>query len=144
MTARASEFRIPVMLLKQNNKALEKNNPKKSVNSGNESSSIDHLSATDFEICQTVQNFIKHVEPLLGEECSIFMESSYRGLSHKMQLVMTHRLITYLQYGDRLTTGVNHVDELIEKIVQKIPSEIKALTEVYRMGISVNDFLTSN
>ena len=90
---------------------------------GDKSSSIEFMTAADYEICATVEMFIKDSTPILGKECCSIMEAAHRGLSHKMQLVLTHRLVNYLVYGSHLSTGVKHVDELLERIINSIPDD---------------------
>lgn len=91
---------------------------------GNECSKIEFMTAADYEICETVEEFIKRGTSVLGDECCSVMETAHRGLSHKMQLVLTHRLMNYLVYGRRSSTGVQHADELLEKIIESIPKDI--------------------
>ena len=90
---------------------------------GDECSSIEFMTAADYEICETVEKFIKSSSSVLGDECCSIMEAAHRGLSHKMQLVLTHRLMNYLVYGSYSSTGVPHVDELLEKIIKNIPDD---------------------
>ena len=97
---------------------------KKPTEIGDDYSSIELLTAEDYEICESVQWFIKSSKSVLGEKCVIIMENSYRGLSHKMQLVLTHRLISYFCYGSYSSTGVQHADDLIEKIIGSIPKDV--------------------
>ena len=54
---------------------------------GNECSKIEFMTAADYEICETVEEFIKRGTSVLGDECCSVMEAAHRGLSHKMQLV---------------------------------------------------------
>ena len=97
---------------------------KKPTEIGDSNSRIEFLTAEDYEICESVQDFIKSSKSVLGEEFGIIMENSHRGLSHKMQLVLTHRLISYLCYGSYSSTGVEHADDLIEKNIGSIPKDV--------------------
>lgn len=110
----------------------------------NESSDIEYTTAADFEICDTALEFIKRITKILGDDCYNFIEESYRGLSHKMQLVMCYRIYHYLGYGTYTSTGVKHVDELIEKIIQKMPRQIIDIAEVLRLGVSFYAIKKSN
>lgn len=102
----------------------------------NENSDIECTTAADFEICDTALEFIKSLRKILGYDCCNFIEESYRGLSHKMQLVMCYRIYHFLMYGTYTSTGVKHVDELIEKIIQKMPIQIIDMAEIYSLGVS--------
>lgn len=89
----------------------------------NEAFDIECTSAADFELSEGAMEFIRKWRSTLGEEYCQFIEDSYRGLSEKMQLVITHRFMSYQLYGDYETTGVKHADELLEKIIEKLPKD---------------------
>ena len=110
----------------------------------NESSDIECTTAADFEICDTALELIKRLRNSLGNDCCNFMEESYRGFSHKMQLVMCYRIYHYLGYGTYTSTGVKHVDELIEKIIQKMPKQVIDISEALSLGVSAYAINKSN
>lgn len=96
------------------------------------SSRINCTVTTDFEICDTVQQIIKRSRFALGDECCNLMENSYRGLSHLMQLIMLHRITSFIIYGNYSSTGVKHVDDLIEAIIKAIPKAVIECAEIKR------------
>jgi hypothetical protein len=117
----------------------------KPVENVDDSFKLEFTTAADFEICESAQEFIKQSKHALGVECGCILEESYRGLSHKMQLVLTHRFMHYLLYNDILSTGVKHADKLLEEIIAKIPKEIKYAVEMQcptnyakKMGIKID------
>ena len=57
---------------------------------------------------------------------------------------MSHRIYHYLKYGTNTSTGVRHADELIEKIIQKMPKQITEVSEVLSMGVSAYALNESN
>ena len=96
------------------------------------SSRINCTVTTDFEICDTVQQMIKRSRLALGDECCNLMEDSYRGLSHLMQLIMLHRITSFIIFGCYSSTGVKHVDDLIEAIIKAIPKEVIECAKIKR------------
>jgi hypothetical protein len=109
-----------------------------------ESSDVEYTTAADFEICDVALEFCKRLRDSLGNDCCNFMEESFRGFSNKMQYVMIHKIYHYLMFGTYTSTGVNHADELIEKIIQKMPKHVIDVAEALSLGVSIYALNKSN
>ena len=57
---------------------------------------------------------------------------------------MCYRICHFLMYGTYTSTGVKHVDELIEKIIQKMPIQIIDMAEICSLGVSASAIKKSN
>lgn len=77
---------------------------------------ISHL----YPIARKAQRLIKELEDNLGPQGVAYWEDCFRGFTHKMQLSMFSSIHDYLCYGDLVTTGIVHVDELIKKMIHKL------------------------
>lgn len=91
----------------------------------NKSSRIEFTTAEDFDICDAVMNYIDLSKNVLTPEEAKKMEYAFRGFSHKMQLIMTHRIITYWTEGRLVSTGVKHADIMVNQIIDSFPEDIK-------------------
>ena len=73
-----------------------------------------------YPVAQEAQRLIKELEADLGPQGVAYWVDCFRGFTHKMQLSMFSSIHDYLCYGDLVTTGIVHVDELIKKMLHKL------------------------
>ena len=75
-----------------------------------------------YPIEKRVRNFIKALADNfeLKPQVVANLEDCFRGYSPKMQISMFDTLHAYICYGDLVTTGVVHVDNLIRDMLRKI------------------------
>ena len=106
---------------------------------------IESTTAEDFEICELAQEIVESARLSAGVEWCKYMENeALRGLSHKMQLVLLHRIGQLFKHGTYTTTGVKHVDSLIEESFQKLSEDIKEYIDILRLGITSYALKMSN